>query len=55
MGGRPQGQAVIEEAQQEIALYRQYSDYYGYAFFVMKCPQEKEISHHGHPQDIQHY
>lgn len=37
--GDPQSQAVIEEAQQEIALYRQYSDYYGYAFFVMKCPQ----------------
>lgn len=38
--GIPQGLEVIEEARHEIALYRKYSDYYGYAFFVMKRPME---------------
>jgi SAM-dependent methyltransferase len=38
--GIPQGLAVIEEARHEIELYRKYSDYYGYAFFVMKRPIE---------------
>jgi len=39
--GITQGLAVIEEARHEIELYRKYSDYYGYAFFVMRCPDEK--------------
>jgi SAM-dependent methyltransferase len=29
---------VIEEAKNEIRLFRQYSSYYGYAFFVMRRP-----------------
>ena len=33
----PDGLAVIAEAQQEIDLFRQFSDYYSYAFFVMKA------------------
>lgn len=37
--GIPQGLSVIEEARQEIELYRKYSDYYGYAFFVMRRPE----------------
>lgn len=38
--GIPQGLEVIEEARHEIGLYREYSDYYGYAFFVMRRPVE---------------
>lgn len=38
----PQGLAVTAEARQEIAVYRQYSDDYGYAFIVMKCPEEPQ-------------
>lgn len=37
---QPQGLAVIEEAREEIDLYRNYSAYYGYAFFVMRRPEE---------------
>jgi len=37
----PQGLAVIEEARHEIGLYRKYSSYYGYAFFVMRRPVEQ--------------
>lgn len=36
--GVPEGLAVIEEARHEIELYRKYSAYYGYAFFVMRRP-----------------
>lgn len=36
--GVAQGLAVIEEARNEIELYQKYSDYYGYAFFVMRRP-----------------
>src|SRR5690606_19485936 len=39
--GIPQGLSVIEEARQEIELYRKYSDYYGYAFFVMRRREEQ--------------
>lgn len=28
--------AVIEETNYEIALYKQYSDWYGYVFYIMK-------------------
>jgi SAM-dependent methyltransferase len=38
--GIPQGLEVIEEARLEIELYRKYSDYYGYAFFIMQRPIE---------------
>lgn len=34
----PGGLAVIEEARQEIEVYRKYSRYYGYTFFVMRRP-----------------
>lgn len=37
----PQGLEVIEEARHEIGLYRKYSHYYGYAFFVMRRPLEQ--------------
>jgi SAM-dependent methyltransferase len=37
----PQGLAVIAQARQEIDLYRTYSDYYGYAFFVMQRPERR--------------
>lgn len=36
--GCPMGLSVIEDARNEIALYRKYADYYGYAFFVMRRP-----------------
>ena len=39
--GIPEGLAVIAEARHEIELYRKCSDYYGYAFFVMRCPVEQ--------------
>lgn len=39
--GIPEGLSVIEEARHEIELYRKFSDYYGYAFFVMKRPEGK--------------
>lgn len=38
--GIPQGLEVIEDARHEIELYRKYSDYYGYAFFIMQRPIE---------------
>jgi hypothetical protein len=37
----PQGLAVIAQARQEIDLYRTYSGYYGYAFFVMQRPERR--------------
>ena len=39
--GVPEGLAVIEEARQEIELYRKFRDCYGYVFFVMKRPLEQ--------------
>ena len=33
----PKALEVIELHQREMDLYRQYSDYYGYAFFVMQA------------------
>lgn len=32
----PEGQAVLKEATNEISLFRNYSDFYSYAFFVMR-------------------
>lgn len=37
---QPEGLAVIKEAREEIALYRNHSAYFGYAFFVMRRPVE---------------
>lgn len=34
----PNGLAVIDEAQQEIEVFRQYGSFYTYAFFVMRRP-----------------
>lgn len=36
--GNPDAMAVLEEAQNETEIFRQYYDYYSYAFFVMKRP-----------------
>jgi len=33
--GIPEAEAVLSEARNEISIFRQYSDYFGYAFFVM--------------------
>ena len=38
--GIPDALAVIEEARREIEIFRQYSSYYSYAFFVMRRPAE---------------
>lgn len=34
----PEAAAVLAEAKKEIAIYRRYSDYFSYAFFVMRKP-----------------
>jgi ubiquinone/menaquinone biosynthesis C-methylase UbiE len=34
--GNAEALASIEESQQEIEMYRKYSDYYGYVFYVMQ-------------------
>lgn len=34
----PEAVAVLEEARSEIAIFREYSHYYGYGFFVMRRP-----------------
>lgn len=39
--GIPEAMAVLDEATQEIAIFRKYSDYFGYAFFVMRAPERK--------------
>lgn len=31
--------AIAEEAEREIGMHRQYADYYGYVFYVMKKPE----------------
>lgn len=36
--GNHDGLAVLEEARNEINVFRQYSSYYGYGFFVMRRP-----------------
>lgn len=36
--GNPEALAVLEEAQNEIEVFRQYSSYYSYGFFVMRRP-----------------
>ena len=36
--GNPDATAVLEEAQSEIDVFREYSGYYSYAFFVMRRP-----------------
>ena len=33
--GIPEAEAVLSEARNEISIFRQYSDYFSYAFFVM--------------------
>jgi hypothetical protein len=35
-GGIPEAEAVLYEARSEISVFRQYSDYFSYAFFVMR-------------------
>ena len=35
--GIPEAEAVLSEARNEISIFRQYSDYYSYAFFIMTC------------------
>ena len=32
----PEAEAVLQEARNEIATFRQHHDYYSYAFFVMR-------------------
>ncbi|RZW13191.1 MAG: class I SAM-dependent methyltransferase [Desulfobulbaceae bacterium] len=34
--GIPEAEAVLSEARNEISIFRQYSDYFSYAFFVMR-------------------
>jgi SAM-dependent methyltransferase len=34
--GIPEAESVLAEARHEIAMFRKYSQYYGYAFFVMR-------------------
>ncbi|NEZ66820.1 class I SAM-dependent methyltransferase [Leptolyngbyaceae cyanobacterium CCMR0082] len=34
--GIPEAEAVLEEARNEISTFRKYSDYFSYAFFVMR-------------------
>jgi hypothetical protein len=36
--GNTEALAVVDAARSEIEIYRRYSDYYGYAFFVMSRP-----------------
>lgn len=36
--GVPEAETVLREATNEIAMYRQYADVFGYAFFVMRLP-----------------
>ena len=34
--GIPEAEAVLSEARNEISIFHQYSDYFSYAFFVMR-------------------
>jgi len=36
--GIPEAEGVLDQARAEIALFRRYSRYYSYAFFVMRSP-----------------
>lgn len=36
--GIPEAEAVLNEARNEISVFRQYFDYFSYAFFVMRKP-----------------
>jgi hypothetical protein len=36
--GIAEGLEVIDDARHEIDIFRRYSDYFAYAFFVMSCP-----------------
>ncbi len=36
--GIPEAEAVLEEARNEISVFRRCSEFYGYAFFVMRTP-----------------
>jgi hypothetical protein len=36
--GTPEALEVIKEARNEIEIFRKYSSYYSYAFFVMRRP-----------------
>lgn len=36
--GIPEAEAVLQEAKDEISIFRDYSDYFSYAFFVMRSP-----------------
>jgi SAM-dependent methyltransferase len=35
--GVPEAEAVLNEARNEISVFRHYSDYFGYSFFVMRA------------------
>ena len=35
--GVPEAEALLNEARNEISVFRHYSDYFGYAFFVMRA------------------
>ena len=35
--GIPEAEAVLREARNEIDVFRNYSEYYSYAFFIMRC------------------
>lgn len=35
----PNGEAVLNEARHEIAVFRKYGDFYSYAFFIMRNPE----------------
>lgn len=37
-GGIPEAEAVLSEAKNEVSMFLQYSDYFGYAFLVMRRP-----------------
>jgi SAM-dependent methyltransferase len=36
--GEPRAEAVASQAEREIDVFRRYSDYYGYVFFVLRRP-----------------
>ncbi len=40
--GNPEAEAVLDAARREIAMFRRFSDYYGYAFLVMRKVIEQE-------------
>ena len=34
--GNPDANAILDEQQREIELYKKYSQYYGYVFYIMQ-------------------